>query len=187
MTCIIGLVDADGTVWMGGDRRTSAAHEHYALAHPKVSRRPVGDGTMLIGYAGDPLSLILRGLALPAPGPQQDAMGYIVGPVRYCLTKMLRDEGLLTPGDTSLQSDTHFLVGYKGHLVWFQTTMLPVCVDINYDAVGVGSSEALAALHAMTACGAPPPQRMIETALRASADIVRTVGPPFDIINDRPE
>ena len=57
MTCIIGLVDNEGTVWMGADRAISGADDNYkdTSAWPKVMRRE----RLLIGVSGFLVHMVL--------------------------------------------------------------------------------------------------------------------------------
>lgn len=128
MTCIIGLVDKDGTVWMGGDRRSSEAGEYWSEQTPKILRKTLADSgkVLLLGQAGDAIGLAMHQFTPPAYRNHESGEEYVLNSLMPELQKMLRTLGLLTDGDVSFKNDNVFLVGFAGSSIGFQERWSPI-------------------------------------------------------------
>lgn len=184
MTCIVGLVDDAGKVWMGGDR-AAVEDSHYLMhvAQPKVFRR----GPVLIGYTSSFRmgQLLQYQLVIPERDPRESLDEWMVVKFAEAVRSCLKAGGY-TKIDSSRETSGTFLVGIEGRLFLFDdahNVLAPLC---NYEACGSGISVARGSLHTTTKLGLRPNQRLI-MALEAASEHVTTVRAPFDVIHEGEE
>jgi hypothetical protein len=179
MTCIVGIADGMGRVWMGGDR-AAVADGHYVtrVAAPKVFQR----GQYLIGYTSSFRmgQLIEHVVDLPTP-PASNIDRFMVTDfiekVRSCMKA-----GGYAKVDSNRETAGCFLVGVAGLLFRadddFNITR-PLC---GYDAIGSGVSVARGSLHS-TAELITNHEMRVRLALRAAATHAAGVYDPFDVVS----
>lgn len=174
MTCIVGLIE-NGQVHMGGDSAVS-----YYVVQTLVQRKVFRHGNFLLGYSGSVRMLQLLQFAFAPPEHPTD-----MGVERYLTTlfvdelrKLLKDAGNAGKEKEQESSTGYFLIGYRGRLfrVGFDYGIGEVAEG--FDAIGSGCQVALGALHATQQMSLVP-QKRLELALRAAADLCQGVGTPF--------
>ena len=183
MTCIIGLVDNDGTVWMGGDRAISGPDYSFrdTSAWPKVMRR----GHLLIGIAGFGEHLaLLQSHDIPSfpPGDALDTwLTLVFWPWWRDTLKAHspddRNYTLIFGGNGTLAS-----MGNRGSQIESARSYIGAGY-IDHAETVLWLDRGCQNIYSKT----EDTEFLIATALRAEAEFSPGVGPPFDIINDRPE
>ncbi len=163
MTCIVGLVDGDGTIYMGGDSAGVGGYALTVVKAPKVFR----NCAYLIGFtASFRMGQLLEYAFSP---PTFD--GYCLE--RFMVTTFvdaLRDcfkQGGYAQKNNEVESGGTFLIGCYGRLFTIHSDYQVTEALCGYDAVGSGCDLALGALHATRDLHLPPARR-IERALEAA-------------------
>lgn len=176
MTCIVGVVDREGRVWMGGDARASMGWVKQQLSGPKVFR----NGPMLLGGTGALRSLQLLQYALTVPEHPEGLSieGYLsttfVNAVRECF----KAAGLASKTNEQESHNGAILVGYRGTLAQIDSGYGVLLSAHGYDAVGSGAEVALGALYATEEL---PARHRVRLALEAATRFSTGVGGPFTI------
>lgn len=177
MTCIVGYVDAQQTVWIGGDSAGLAGWDRSIRRDPKVFRR----GGLLFGFTSSfRLGQLLRYSLHVPPHPEgKDPYEYVAVDLVESVRSCLRSGGY-TRIDSNEERGGTFLVGYRGHLFQIGSDFQVAEREEPYDAVGCGESYALGALWQLTrGAGSPDAQRIVLDALAAAARFSAGVAPPF--------
>jgi len=185
MTCIVGLVDKDGTVWMGGDRAISCGDGQLVISrHPKV--KDVGGA--LIGIAG---TMALVGLLHRSDWPKYDAISHYGGLIvwiqdtlRIWVWERAKELGTFTTKDGQQILDGCLLIGVEGRL--FEIANYGSVLEPHLPFFGIGNpKEAIGVLWAMRewASGPSSAKVALTTALEASAYLTDGVRGPFDILS----
>ena len=182
MTCIVGLVENDGRVVMGGDSAGCSGWELTVRADTKVFE----NGPFLFGFTNSfRMGQLLR-YAFHPPDRSDDVAPYrfmvttFVDAVRACLSM-----GGFARKENEAESGGTFLVGYQGALYCIQSDYQVAQAADEFAAVGCGAQIALGALYANR--GKPTEERVLE-ALRAAERFSNGVRAPFAIkVLARPE
>lgn len=175
MTCIVGLVDSDGTVWMGGDSATVSTE--YGLAHENSYRKVAHNGDFLIGTAGSArVGQIMKNIFEPPPC-DGDIHRYMVRD----FAKAVRD--CIESQDAKEQyKESEILVGYKSKLFYIGCNYMVSEHVKGYYAIGCGQEVALGVLFAIGKYSHKViPRNRIEMALEASEEFNAYVRSPFYI------
>ncbi len=177
MTCIAGLVDKDGNVWIGGD---SAGVGGYALSirkDPKVFR----NGPFVIGGTSSwrMLQLLRFSFVPPEYYAERDTdldrfmVTSVVNAFRDCLKN-----GGYAKTDQGQEAGGQFLVGFAGHLYFIGADYQVGETHCGYAAVGCGEDIAHGVLYATPEL---EPRRRIELALQGAEQFSAGVRGPFTI------
>lgn len=144
MTCIAGIVEADGTVRMAGDSLGVASLDVMVRKDPKVFRR----GEMLFGFTSSYRmgQLLMYKLEMPMHPPEIDAYEYMVKYFVESARKCLKDGGLTKISDNVDEAGT-FMVGYRSRLFVIHNDFQVEEAAVPFASVGCGSSYALGALN----------------------------------------
>jgi hypothetical protein len=187
MTCIVGLVDPDGCVWIGGDSAGTSDNglqtirndkKVFLLNSPDEPDYKEKSPTIVVGGTTSyrVLDLLLCELVVP-PYHHQHPKKYLVtdfvNAIRACLKKAgyeKKDEGEEQGGE--------ILLGWQGRLFHIFEDYQVGEASIGYDAVGGGTSVALGAMFATHHLNMLPEER-IRLALQAATYHCRSVRPPF--------
>lgn len=166
MTCIVGLIDNKGKIWMGGDSAaTSNALDKWTLPIPKVFKK----GEYLIGCSGDYRVVQeiynLNYISLDTQSP--DSFQHVSAELVPYLQTIIGG------------SDFHLLIGYRHQLFEVFSEGSVIQNRKSYAAVGSGTPYALGAL----ANSSGNPRKRIEKALAAAESHNAGVGGPFTIIH----
>jgi hypothetical protein len=145
MTCIVGLIDDDGRVYIGGD---SAGVGGYSLTIRK-DRKVFHNGGYLFGATTSfrMLQLLRFAFTPPVYDSTVDLERFMattfIDAVRECLKS-----GGYAQKNNEQESAGHFLVGIAGHLFTIDADyQVGESLD-GYDAVGCGEDVALGVLYA---------------------------------------
>jgi ATP-dependent protease HslVU (ClpYQ) peptidase subunit len=175
MTCIVGLVDEDNKVYIGGD---SAAVGGWSLTARK-DKKVFHNGPFLFGFTTSFRMGQLLNHAFVAPsydadiGLEKYMATVFVDAVRECLKS-----GGFAKKESEQESGGMFLVGFQGHLFCiFSDYQVAEALD-GYDACGCGSDIALGVLYATPTM---KPRKRIELALQAAEHHNAGVRTPFSM------
>ena len=184
MTCIVGIVHADG-VTLGGDSAGVAGLDLSVRRDAKVFA--IADGQMVLGFTssfrmGD---LLRYRLTLPRMHQGDSVDAYMrtsfIDAVRDCLK-----QGGHTRIDNGQEAGGTFLVGYAGRLFRVEADMQVGEAAADYDACGCGQSFALGALHALAGGhkiqGGFQAEPMLRAALGAAEQFSAGVRGPFNFV-----
>ena len=183
MTAIIGIIDTDGSVFMGGDTcGTNKAGDQDIYANKKVFS-PAHSPDFIVGVCGSfRLGQVLRyhfKAPKPLPGPDHDFESYVATELSESLYGCFKKAGLF---DESIGEgiDGSFLLGYQGNLVHVQENLQALISRKPYAAIGSGSEIAKGALFA--SIDEKNIGDRVYLALRAAAEFSALVREPFDVM-----
>lgn len=175
MTCIVGMIDEDGTVVMGGDSAgVNRSEDLQVRKDPKVFI----NGQFIIGVCGSwRINQLLRFSTFPVFNPGDDPVRFLAMEFAPALRAILKDE----KDDEANKPD--FLIGFSGRLFHIYTD-LQVSEESNpYEAAGTGARFARGALYALVQANPDWDTRCwVETALEASERFCSGVCGPFTIL-----
>lgn len=177
MTCIIGLVD-NGKIYIGGDSAASSGWNTRTTAVAKVFRF----GEFLIGCTGSIRALELLQFHLQVTARSEDEnddLRYMVTVFAEAVRQCLKEHGCAKVENNQEQSDSEFLVGYRGKLFSIQANFQVCAFTDAFDAIGVGGEYALGALMALKNLS---PIERIQAALEIAAYFSNGVRAPFHIL-----
>jgi len=179
MTCIVGLVDQEGAVWMGGDSCGSNGHTYDAAQGHKV----FAQGQTVIGCTGSfrLIDLLRYRLDLRAPREDEEPDRYIRCDFLEALKATFQAHGYLQTKDGLWSFCGPFLVGWRGHLWHVQGDMSVISTQPWGDAVGSGCVAASGSLYTTRELFAERPERRVLMALEAAEAVVTTVRGPHRI------
>ncbi len=145
MTCIVGIVARDGTVWMGGDRAGVDGTSLDIRCQPKVFR----NGAFLMGFTTSfRMGQLLQHVFAPPLWEGGDLMSYMVREFVEELRSCLR-EGGVSKVDNAVESGGTFLVGTGGRLFSIHDDFQVCERDCRFDACGAGRDLALGAVEVL--------------------------------------
>jgi hypothetical protein len=184
MTVIVGIVNSDGDIYMGGDSAGTAPDGSQSVFANKKVFTPAHGPFYLIGTCGSfRLAQVLKyGLKPPRPpGADVDLEQFMAGDFVDSVRDCYKDAGVLTHSDDGADTGHGgtFMVGYQGRLFKVEENFQVLAERRNYMAVGSGESVALGVLYATE--GSDPVTRIM-TAMKASAAFNAWVREPFEIL-----
>jgi ATP-dependent protease HslVU (ClpYQ) peptidase subunit len=172
MTAIVGLVHRR-TVYIGGDSAGASGWSLTVRADSKVFH----NGGYLFGFTTSFRMGQLIRYALKPPKPAGELERFMATKFIDALRDCLKDGGWARKEAEREEGGT-FLVGIKGRLFTVHEDYQVAEAADGYAAVGCGDEIALGALFA-TAGTRMPPERRVETALRAAERFSAGVRGPF--------
>ena len=181
MTCIVGFVNGDGKIWMGGDSLGCIRNCVTRRADEKVFIKD----KMIYGFTSSfRMGQILR-YSYSRP-KHEEGMGdyeYLVSIYIPELIKCFKKEKWITIKDNEATGGT-FLLGYNENLYQVDSDFQVAKSLEKYDACGSGYEYALGAMQALsrlkTGVGEPLKVKM---ALTAAAHFCPWVGEPFTVLS----
>lgn len=179
MTCIVGYIDKEANVWMGGDCAGCTTNNVWQRDDPKVF---IAD-KMIYGFTSSfRMGQILRfSFSRPSQSREIGDYEYMCTIWIDALRKCLRDKGFSNIKD-NVETGGDFLVGYKGKLYGIENDFQVGIHSLNYDACGCGEDFALASMFTLEAIKSKAsPSAKIEIALRSAARFSAYVREPFTI------
>lgn len=179
MTCVAGLIGADGAVWMGGDSAGVSDWDLMVRKDPKVFR--LGDALVGFSTSFRMGQLVQYGLVLPPYDSSTDLFGYMVSEVVGALRKILREGGFLKKTEDREEGGI-FLVALRGRLFRIDSDLQVGETTSGYDAIGCGAPYAIGALHAMEATGPDDPCKRLTMALEIAEAHSAGVRGPYHIL-----
>ncbi len=179
MTCVVSLVEPDGTIYLGGD---SAVVGSYQLTIRKDKKVFVVND-FLIGCAGSARmrQLLHHAFVPPEYVPGADIDKYMATDFIDAVRQCLKDGGFAQKKDEQEEIDGVFLVGFHGRLFRIATDYQHLESLDGYDAIGSGAEVALGVLFAIRDLDMLPRQRL-ELALKAAEHHIASVQAPFTIL-----
>lgn len=175
MTCIVGLVASDGTIWIGGDSLASYGYDVCGVVNSKVFRV----GEMLIGASGSArlAQLVQHAFVAPAHPAGMDTLTYLVAVYARSLRACLTEHHHITNDDDEGIAGT-LLIGYQSRLFKMQSNLSLLEPHSNYTALGIADGVALGSLSATPRLSA---RKRVRLALEAAAEYSGAVRGPFVI------
>ena len=176
MTCIVGMIDKDNTVYIGGDGLASFGSSTVPLKNPKVFQR----GNLVVGTAGAARSSQVLHYNLKIPELDRELYAYICGPLIDAIRECLKDKDCLEykDGREKAAGGSLFLMGYGPCLFLVDNNFGIHFPARDYEAIGSGEEFALGSLFST---GELEPLERISKALKAASKYCSSVGPPFTI------
>ena len=179
MTCIVGLVDAHGSIWIGADSAaTNGSSQQVIRRDRKVF---VVQQQFLLGCTSSfrMIQLLRYTLHVPPYNGQRDIHEYLstafIEAVRDCLK-----HGGYAKEEIRREEGGTFLVGFRGRLFRVESDYQVEEALIGYNAAGSADDIAKGALYATQHFAIVPEQR-IKQALEAASYHNCDVRPPFII------
>ncbi|MEW1719790.1 hypothetical protein [Streptomyces sp. NPDC093109] len=172
MTVIVGLVHK-GRVHLGGDAAGVAGYQLTIRRDPKVFT----NGPYALGFTTSFRMGQLLHHAFKAPHPEGDLSAFMVTTFVDALRTCLKDGGWATKEAEQERAGT-FLVGIHGRLFSIDSDYQVGEPADQYAAVGCGDELALGALHATSALGMKPRDRL-SAALAAATHHSAGVSGPY--------
>ena len=175
MTCIIGLADKNGKVYIGGDSAGISGYSAHIRGDVKVFR----NGPFIMGFCDSfRMGQLLHHVFEPPEHPEgMDDVKYMVSVFVPAVKNCFKDGGYQKVKD-SQESGGTFLVGYKGNLYLIDDDYQVGLLTDNMTAIGCGNDEARGAMYALDYM---PPVKRIERALEITTHLNIGVRPPFVI------
>jgi ATP-dependent protease HslVU (ClpYQ) peptidase subunit len=171
MSCIVGYVDDDGTVYVGGDSlSTDDDGNQRFYREPKVMKR----GSFLIGFCGDYCyGQALLYMDIPDQRANQSDIDYMRMSFVKELKAEMKEQGFDDFGEC--------IVGYKGNLYCIANDLHVSQAVENYNACGAGEQYALGALYLLSKMEGVTTNDKVDMALKAAAEYCYSVKQPFAI------
>jgi hypothetical protein len=184
MTCIAGIIDVDGSIWMGCDSVNCGSYQRI-YKDPKIFIRKSKNGTpWIIGAAGNSrIKDILGHLLPPLPNMQRSTLRQkMVTEFIPTIQKLLDEHGQVAKKEGLETMDGILLLGHIGHLYTVSPNFAAIEQQEKYAAVGSGESEALGSLFTTKELGIEDPRKRLLYALQAAEKFRDTVRRPFRIM-----
>ena len=169
MTCIAGLV-SDGKVYMCSDRGVSDNDSIVAMATPKISRIPIGDNNILIGYAGSGGMGQLVSL-MDMPPLIDDTLKWLR--TKFAPTIISARENMAGKSE----DESSLLIAIHNTLYEMDTSDYSA-YRVEYSAIGSGGPLALGSLYTTRTWSSG--KRRVEEAVSAAIAHSPTCYPPYD-------
>jgi 20S proteasome alpha/beta subunit len=174
MTCVAGIIEEDGTIYIGGD---SASISPDGFKEVLVYRKVFYNDPFLIGFCGSyKIAQVLQYQFIPPKQhKEQDIDKYIyndfINAIQKCLYKYI---------DNDKCFDGKLMIGYKNKLFKIDPDFHIIETKENYTAIGLGSFVALGSLYSTKDINNA--ELRINLALEASAYFTNVVAPPFYVM-----
>lgn len=178
MTCIVGILDDDGTIYMGGDSAATGDDYGQDLCMDKVFL----SDEFIFGYAGSGRFCQLVKFSFDPPPITEPLDSYMCSAWLDALRDCLRSGGHLEKKDNREWVDGKLLIGVRGHLFQFQEDLECAEYRLPYAAVGCAYQLALGSLFSTKG----RPRQRIMTALEAAERFCGAVRRPFCVKTLKP-
>jgi len=182
MTCIVALKTKDKSVWMGGDRQSTAGTTIHILNQPKVVR----NGSYLLGSTGTArYSQILAYGSIPPPPVKDDKRLYdfMVCDFANFVRQVMASFGHLEKyNEIREDSMGATLIGVHGRIFHLNCDFAVTETKDPYIAIGSGQDIAMGALAALTKVNMEPAKKLT-IALTASEHHCVGISRPFDLLH----
>ena len=173
MTCIAGIVDEFGKIYMAADSLWSDEHSCCATPVPKL----FSAGELLIAFAGSPRTgqVLQHGLVVRYQKEEEEDMEYLVNFLIPKIISTLKGASAMLAAHDIPLSQADLLLGYRGNLYAVQEDFSIFQSPFPFYAMGSGGDVALGALYATAGYDGDPEERL-ELAIDIAAEFVPTVG-----------
>lgn len=180
MTCIVGFVDKDNSVYIGGDRAGVAGVSLRVREDTKVFKK----GKFAFGYTSSFRmgQLIRFKFTPPKHRPEEkDDFEYMctdfIDELRICLK-----DGGYAKNDSNVETGGTFLVGYRGKLYQIACDFQVGITLGTFDSVGCGEDYAMGAMSVLSKDSKMSAEDKILEALKVTESMCAGVRGPFDIV-----
>jgi ATP-dependent protease HslVU (ClpYQ) peptidase subunit len=179
MTCIIGLVDGNGDIYMGAD---SAGVSGFDIRERKDSKIFI-KGNMIFGFTSSFRmgQIIQYKLNIPEQSQKLSDYEYMCTAFIDAVIRSLKECGYATINNNEVSGGI-FLVGYKGNLYKVESDFQVGQLQQQFDSCGCGEYYALGALYILMGLQPDSPKDNINTALTVASTYSSGVSMPFNII-----
>ena len=176
MTCIVGFVDKNKNIYLGGDSAGVGDLDITIRKDPKVFTV----GKMVMGYTSSfRMGQLLRfKLKLSRPPKQMDDYEYMCTLFIDAVRKCLKDNGYAEIKNNEETIGT-FIVGYRGALYKIENDLQVEMSQENYNDCGCGRSYALGSLATDKNSN---PEQIVLKALEVAEKFSGGVRRPFRIV-----
>ncbi len=176
MTCIVGIVDKNKDIWIGGDSAGSSGHIRYKRRDKKVFI----NGDFIMGFTSSfRMGQLLHYKFIPPyHKSNQSIFKYMVGDFMDEVRKCLKENGYAKV-EKNEESIGTFIVGYKGRLFNVEDDLQVAEYYDDFIAVGCGDEFARGSLY--TSKDFLPKERIL-LALKAAEEFSGWVSKPFNIL-----
>ena len=183
MTAIVGLVEDDGTVWLGGDAGGSTTYKLWVRKDSKVFIQ----GEFIVGFTGSfrARDILRYGMTMQQPKEGDDLDRFMrtvfIDDIRQAFNKA----GYLSKDDGQDGHNSTLLVGVRGRLFIVGSDFQVGEQHDPFAAIGSGQPEAQASL--LTTRDWRDPQKRLTEALYVSSYFnPGSVSPPFSFVRTLP-
>ncbi len=180
MTCIVGWVDKNEDVYIGGDSFLLASWNNYVMDGKKIFK----NGDFLFGFCGSPrlANIMEHNLIIPKQEKETTDIAHIQGPFLDAIVKILVEKKFLKEKDKVADLGySAILFGYRGCLYGLYSDLQITKLAGNFRAAGVGEDIALGALYILQNTKMKIQDKLV-SSLRASSKFNSAVGPPFHVM-----
>ena len=148
MTCIVGLVGGDGSIYVGGDSAGVEGYDIVARADKKVFH-PGGEKSILIGFCGSfrARDLLEYGWTVPAIDEKMDPREYMVKRFIPKCRSIFKCGGHTEIKDNAEVTETSFIVGFNRRLFTVDVDFQVGEHIVPYAAVGCGGWIAMGSMY----------------------------------------
>jgi ATP-dependent protease HslVU (ClpYQ) peptidase subunit len=178
MTCAIGVVDNQGTIWLGADSCASSSETKRIYSIKKI----FNNHDFLIAYAGSfrPGQLLQYRFDPPKQSKNMDDDTFINTIFIDAVRKCFESNGYNIETLDKKLLDNDFLIGYKSNIYTINNDYHISKMVKNYTAIGSGADVALGSLFSTE--DNENIQLRIEIALNAAEYFCPGVAPPYYIM-----
>ena len=184
MTCIVGFVDENKTVWIGGDSCGADSWTKDNYDNQKVFM----NGDFVIGYTTSfRMGQLLEYKWNPPKKNSWQAFKemsdykFILSEVVPSIISLFKDNGFIKEV-SSEQSGGTFLLGFNGNLYCIQDDFAVLQRSRHYDSCGSGFCVALGSMYQNVKNGEKDAKKILNDALHAASELINGVLPPFTLI-----
>lgn len=180
MTCIVGIIDNDGTIYMGGDSAGCAGNHIVLRKDPKVFMRDPFIFGFTSSFRMGQLLMCDNRFKIREQKKDEEDYSYMVDAFIPAIIDLFDKGGYLNKHDNEISGGT-FLVGYKSRLYEIESDFQVGESLKNYSSVGCGRDIAIGNLFASEKMNISSGERVL-LALEAASEFSSWVSPPFNII-----
>jgi len=176
MTCIAGLVDSNGDIYIGGDSAGVAGYDLTIRADEKVFKKD----DMIFGFTSSfRMGQIIRYcFDIPYHVSKKNDFEYLCTDFIRELRECLKREGYARVKDNQVIGGV-FLLGYKGSIYKIEGDFQVGKSKRRFDACGCGASYALGAMHVLVKEGELSSLDIIRKSLCVAESFSAGVSAPF--------
>lgn len=185
MTCVVGMIGADGSVLIGADSAGVSGLDVLVRSDKKVFKK----GQFIFGFAGSfrEMQVINHAFKIPKPpvNPEKD-FAYMVSKFVPKMRDALKKAGALKETRGVHEMESKALVGFRGQIYVIEVDFQVGMAAQKYAAAGCGEAYSLGALYSMTdgnPCENLEDSRLLlSCALEAAVEFSGGVRPPFNFV-----
>ena len=180
MTCIVGIINKDGTVTMGGD---SAGVAGYSIVD-RTDKKVFVNRDMVFGFTSSFRmgQLLQFQLKIPDHDPRVEDYKYMCTAFIEAVRSCLKSYGY-NKTNNDVESGGTFLVGYKGTIYEIENDYQVGVRTGEFNSVGCGFELALGAMYTAASINEEiDGEPLAELGLEAAAKYSAGVCPPFNYV-----